>query len=154
VSFLRCLIVLFALCAAPGCTYVTYWVRPESIRPNGEVAGSRDESDFPPFTAITTRMKLGRPGDLVKMWLQPASRLCGAEPPVTLHSICKLDGKLVRLEVSADGSVVTGLVVRPTSFVIDDFVQDPGKPPNGKRCQCRLVRFTSRLRTSRHSARS
>jgi hypothetical protein len=78
-------------------------------------------------------MNLGRPGQTVKMWLQAASPLCGAEPPVTRHLICKLDGTLVRLEFSADGGVVTGLVVRPTSFVIDDFIEEPGKRPTRKK---------------------
>jgi hypothetical protein len=99
-STTRWLLLFSLLFAASGCTFTTLWVVPKTISEDGEVWGTTT------FGGIG-RMRL-KSADTVRISLRPRSTMCGVE------SYCTLQGKLVRLELSAEGEVVA-LVVTPTT---------------------------------------
>jgi hypothetical protein len=119
VSTRQRLTLLFVLLVVPGCAY-NLSMQPTTVHNDGQVSGTAP-SGYPASLKIT-------PGQKVKLQLQQSS-LCGAE---NSNAICMLEGKLLRLEPSAD-SGVTGLVVKPTSLSVEDVFDGSGNRPPRKK---------------------
>lgn len=115
---LQRLTILLVLLVGPGCSH-TYGVRPETVRPDGGVTGPHLDNNFPTYTTVKV-------GQNVKLLLHPTSRVCVAE---TEERACTLEGKLLRLELSADGEV-TGFIVEATSLFAEHFRARAGKRPS------------------------
>jgi len=113
--------MLLVLLVAPGCTHSS-WVQPATVHHDGRVSGTNVGTRDPESLRL-------RAGQNVKLLLQPSSLLCVAE---SSKPVCTLEGRLLRLELSANRDV-TGFVVRPTSLFVQDFLEGPGKRPVRKK---------------------
>ena len=99
-------IVLFVLLPMGGCVPLWETLRIErfTIAPDGTLSGVASGWNTNPPQPYKSILK---PGQTIKLVLEPAAALCAEEGAASCH----LEGTLVRIETSADGRTVRGLVL-------------------------------------------
>ena len=115
VSVRQRLAVLLGVLLVSGCAHTPYWVQPITVCPDGRVSGTTLSTGNPLSMTLET-------GQKVKLLLQPFSQVCA---PESSKPVCTLEGRLLRLELSADREV-TGLVVEPASIFVENFLEGSG----------------------------